>query len=175
MRPHRRRSRRLAIAATLAVPLLAASGCADDADPADAALDPDSTEVEYRYTDSSVEPRYHRSYTITVADGEARMVVDVYGDELHDVTEAVDDATWADLIDRLDALHVGDAGGADGCSGGTARDLVVTDAEHPPDDPAVRAALDVCGGDGEAAADAVDDAIAPILGLFDTETLLATG
>ena len=62
--------------------------CASDADPADEAveLDPASATVEYHYQDSSVPPEYHRSYTLTVTQGEADLVVDSYGDVLHDET-----------------------------------------------------------------------------------------
>lgn len=167
MRPHRRLSRPIAVAAILA------AACSGEAGGA-AGIDLATAQVEYRFNDSSVPPEYHRSYTVTVADGEARMVVDSYGDELHDVTAPVDDETWADAIERLEALDVRTRRAEDGCTGGTSRELRVTDADHATDEPALEVYTEVCNG-GEDEADAVDAAVAPVLALFDTETLLATG
>ena len=53
--------------------------------------------------------------------------------------------------------------------------LQATDAEHPASDPAVSVQVEVCGGEGEAAADRIDAVVAPILDRFDMERLLATG
>ena len=39
----------------------------------------ETTQIEYRYGDSSVAPDYHRSYTITVTDTAKKIVVDSYG------------------------------------------------------------------------------------------------
>lgn len=166
----------LVAALVAAVVAMLLGACAGEArDPATTDLDPATAMVEYRYNDSSVPPEYHRSYTITVQEGEARMVVDSYGDELHDVTESVDDEVWSDLLARVGALEVGGGRASDGCSGGTSREMQATDAEHPPSDPAVRARAEVCGGDGEADAEAIDAAIEPVLARFDTDELLATG
>jgi len=71
---------------TLLVLLVAASCGGDDDRRPDAA----TLTVTYRYQDASVPPEYHRSYDVIVGDGEARVVVDSYGDVLHDVTELVD-------------------------------------------------------------------------------------
>lgn len=143
-----------------------------DAGPTD--LDPATAEVEYRYNDSSVAPEYHRSYTITVRDGEARMVVDSYGDVLHDVTEEVDGETWTELLDEVGAVRVRDPEPSSECAGGTSREVLVTDAEHPASDPAVLGHAEVCGGTGADDASIIDAAIEPVLALFDTEELLAT-
>lgn len=40
------------------------------------------TQVSYSYIDSSVPPRYHRSYTITITESSITVVVDSYGDVL---------------------------------------------------------------------------------------------
>ena len=151
--------------------------CADEAgeDLGATDLDPATAEVEYRFNDSSVAPEYHRSYTITVQGGEARMVVDSYGDELHDVTEPVDDEVWTDLLARVAALPPTGGEPSDDCTGGTSRELQATDVKHPPGDPAVLVRAAPCGGEGEEDADAIDAAVEPVVALFDTEELLATG
>ncbi len=154
---------------------LAIGACAQEADDAGtSAVDPASAAVEYRYNDSSVPPEYHRSYTITVQDGEARMVVDSYGNELHDVTEPVDDEMWTELVDRVAAVRGRASGPSSECDGGTSRQLQLTDADHPATDPALRVHAEVCGGTGTDDARTIDAAIEPVLGLFDTEELLAT-
>jgi hypothetical protein len=155
----------------LCVPLLLGA-CSDDG--GGAQPDPDTAVVTYRFIDSSVPPDYHRSYTLTVADGEARMVVDSYGDELHDVTQPVDDATWSELLDRATPLDGVDEDGDDGCVGGTSHRLRVTDADHPDDDPVVAASVYRCQG-GEEQAAALADAVRPVLDQFDLGTLLAPG
>lgn len=164
------------LAIVLVVPLLLAA-CADEGgDRLTGDLDPASAVVEYRYRDSSVPPEYHRSYTLTVGAGEARVVVDAYGDELHDVTEPVSDADWRALLDRVEAVDPGTGGadGEDGCAGGTGRALRVTDAGHGDDAPALDVSVEVCNG-GEQQADALDEVVAPVLDRFDMSTLLATG
>lgn len=177
MRSHHRLRLPAAAVVVLAGALLVASSCADDAGAGAVALDPATTRVEYRFHDSSVPPEFHRSYSISVADGEARMVVDVYGDEIHDVTATVDDETLARLVDGIEALDVRTSRARDGCTGGTARELMATDADVDDADavPALEVYTEVCGGAGESDADAIDAAVAPVRDLFDTETLLASG
>jgi hypothetical protein len=150
----------------------AVAGCGDEAGSAPT-VDADTAVVEYRFTDSSVPPEYHRSYTLTVADGEARIVVDSYGDVLHDETEAVDDATWTELLDNVQELDSLGDGADDQCDGGTSHELVVTDGEHPDGDPAVAAHVGVCGGSGRDDADQLEGAVQPALHLFDMDVLLA--
>jgi len=48
------------------------------------ALVPNATEIEYRFSDSTVAPEYHRSYTVTARSDDASIVVDSYGDALHE-------------------------------------------------------------------------------------------
>ena len=175
----RRRTSSTAALAGLAVLVGAATAgaCASDADPADEAveLDPASATVEYHYQDSSVPPEYHRSYTLTVTQGEADLVVDSYGDVLHDETAPIDEAAWEDLLAAVSEDGLSGGGAADGCSGGTGRDLRATDVDHPASDPAVAVSIEVCGGDGEDAAARVDAVVEPILARFDMAALLASG
>jgi len=47
-------------------------------------MKPETTKIIYSYGDSSVPPQYHRSYTITVTNEKLHIVVDSYGDILHE-------------------------------------------------------------------------------------------
>lgn len=160
----------------LVVPALLPACAGETGDSVIGGLDPATAVVEYRYSDTSVPPEFHRSYTLTVRDGEARVVVDVYGDELHDVTEPVSDTDWRALLDRVERLGAGiGRGDADiGCDGGTGRSLLVTDADHGDDAPALDASVYVCNG-GERQAEMLEDVVGPVLERFDMSTLLATG
>jgi hypothetical protein len=120
-----------------------------------------------------VPPEYHRSYTVAVADGEARIVVDSYGDTLHDETEDVDEGTWTELLDRVEQLDGLGDDPDDDCDGGTSHELQVTDGEHSDRDPAVAADVGVCGGTGRDDADRIERAIRPALDLFNMDLLLA--
>ncbi|HEY8523946.1 MAG TPA: hypothetical protein VIL48_03215 [Acidimicrobiales bacterium] len=174
-RPALRRRRLLPLAGAAAALALAAAGCGDDGagNGGAPAVDPASAVVEYHFQDSSVPPEHHRSYTLTVEPSGARIVVDSYGDVLHDERAPVDDATWSQLIAAVEGVDGLGGGGADDCAGGTAHDLWVTDGEHGNDDPAIAAHVPVCGGDGREDADRVERAVRPALDLFDMETLLA--
>jgi hypothetical protein len=170
--PSRRRRRLLPLAAAAWVLAPVVAGCSDDAGSVPT-VDPDTAVVEYRFTDSSVPPEYHRSYTLTVTDGEARIVVDSYGDVLHDETEDVDAATWTELLDHVERVDgLGDEPDDD-CDGGTSHELRVTDGEHSESDPAVGAHVGVCGGSGRSDADQLEQAVQPALDLFDMDVLLA--
>jgi len=170
--PSWRRRRLLAWAGAAGVLATAVAGCGDDAGSAPS-VDADTAVVEYRFTDSSVPPEYHRSYTLTVAGGEARIVVDSYGDVLHDETAAVDDATWTALLDDVEQLDGLGDDPDDQCDGGTSHELQVTDRDHADGDPAVAAHVGVCGGSGRDDADQVERAVQPALDLFDMDLLLA--
>lgn len=133
------------------------------------ALDPATTEVVLAFTDSSVAPEYHRSYTLTVSAKGVHVVVDSYGDVLHDVTEDVPEEQWdafvADLPDRLDALPEPQAD--DGCAGGTGTELTVTEGGDE-----VYAGEDhSCSQEFQAPAQAL---VAPFGDLVDLDALRAT-
>ena len=54
----------------------------------------------FRYRDSSVPPRYHRSYTITASAKQCRVVVDVYGKNIVDKTYEIKKG----MFDKLKVL-----------------------------------------------------------------------
>jgi hypothetical protein len=84
--------------------------------------------VEYHFHDSSVPPPYHRSYTLLVVPGAARVIVDSYGDVLHDERLDLDALTWERCVTA--AASLAELPGVefdDGFTGGTADRLVVRD------------------------------------------------
>lgn len=54
-------------------------------------------QIVYHFQDASVPPPYHRSYVITVREGESHVVVDSYGDVLADTSYALSAAAWENL------------------------------------------------------------------------------
>lgn len=97
----------------------------DEPDTFDDALGPS---VEYRFHDSSVPPPYHRSYTLLVLPDAARVVVDSYGDVLHDVRIDIDAGTWERCAAAAASLaEIPGVEFDDGFTGGTADRLVVRD------------------------------------------------
>lgn len=132
-------------------------------------LDPDLTQIDYRFTGPSVEPKYHRSYSLIASAGEANIVVDSYGDVLYDETAPIDDETWRALVRAAASLDIPSSGDSDDCVGGGFRELLVTEGG----DPILDVAVNVCGDESQAQVDVVDGFMAPLLALFDMETLLA--
>ena len=148
-------------AAVAAIAVLAlAAGCGDDDGPlTPATLGPEAV-VEYRYGDASVPPQYHRSYTLTITRTEVHAVVDSYGDVLAETTVPLPAEVWDRLAARVARLSgISDDDGDDGCTGGTSRELTVTDG----DSVVVDADVSVCGGSGSDDADRIDDAVAPVI------------
>jgi hypothetical protein len=145
-----------------------AVGCGDDDSGDDVTLSDDAV-IEYHFGDSSVPPEVHRSYTLTIDRTEVHAVVDSYGDLIGEDTVPLPDEVWTGLADNLDAvtdLDVSDDD--DGCSGGTSRELTITDG----DDEVVDVAFSVCGGSNESAAGELDDYVAPVIDAFpDWESL----
>jgi hypothetical protein len=155
------------------VMLLLPTACGDDDAPngaeRDVELDPATATLVYRFNDSSVPPEYHRSYTLTADASSANLVVDSYGDVLHDVTEPNVVDVWQRTIDAsqdlADLADVTD----DGCTGGTSEELRVLDeADHA----VVDARVDHCGSSSDRQ---LAPAIADLLALFDVDELLQTG
>jgi|CXWK01.1.fsa_nt_gi hypothetical protein len=128
----RHRTTRVTAACALLALLAAALGaCGTNLRTADSTeLDPATTEVVLHFHDSSVPPPYHRSYVLTVSDGQVHAVVDSYGDVLHDVTEPVPRAEWVAFLDGLDdelATMPDPEQSDEACTGGTSIDFTVND------------------------------------------------
>ncbi len=158
---------RAAVLLCAALTLVAACGVDDPKREESAGLDPASTTVEFVFTDASVPPEHHRSFTLTVADGTGTVVVDAYGDEIDRDERPVDDEAVTELVEAfnsgdLDAAF--DTEGAD-CDGGTSLELTLDDG-----DTRESTEVDDCGG-GSRAADDLRAAVAGLLASFDIAEL----
>ncbi len=61
-------------------------------------------QIEYRFSDSSTPPMYHRSYTITINAQQVECVVDVYGTELANETYPIDETRFRELVTKTSSL-----------------------------------------------------------------------
>ncbi|MGB3713694.1 MAG: hypothetical protein WA996_04615, partial [Candidatus Promineifilaceae bacterium] len=80
-------------------------GCNDGSDQPDLKMiEKDIQELTYRFGDASVPPEYHRSYSVSITPGEARIVVDSYGDILAerevDISTGLFEAVVASLVEK---------------------------------------------------------------------------
>ena len=156
--------RRLPLLLVLLPLVLAVGGCGgddDDDEPSESTGElSDSATIEYHYGDSSVPPEYHRSYTLTITKDEVHAVVDSYGDVLHDVTEPLPAAVWAELRDTADTvLDLDIEEDAEPCAGGTTRGLEIDDGGTM----LVDVSFGACGGSNGEAETRVDRWIRPVI------------
>jgi len=95
-------------------------------------MEKDIREIVYRFGDASVPPQYHRSYTITVTAGQARVVVDSYGDVLAEQAYEITREEFEDIVRSLSRHRIGRAelGEDEGCTGGTTETIRYSDATH---------------------------------------------
>ena len=89
----------------------------------------DIREIVYCFGDASVPPQYHRSYTITVTPGQARVVVDIYGDVLAEKGYEITREEFEDIVRSLSRHRIGRAelGEDEGCTGGTTETICYSD------------------------------------------------
>lgn len=152
------------------VAVLALVGCGDDGDDA-VELDPATTTVEVRFSDSSVPPEYHRSFVLTADADEVAVAVDAYGEPIGDASGATPPDVWTDVVtaievggDDLRRSFTAD----DGCAGGTSLDVTVADGG----DEAIAVSIGACSDDDAAAArDAWGRALAPLAAVVDLDGL----
>lgn len=79
------------------------------------------TKIIYHYYDSSVPPKFHRSYTITVTSDRVRIIVDSYGEIIND-KEFEADSNQFEMIKkslRINKIQKGKKIESKGCTGGT--------------------------------------------------------
>lgn len=119
----------------MAVALLSLGACGGNDNPGGGAdmgpLDPETTQVEAHFRDSSVPPEYHRSWTLTLDREQVHLVVDSYGDTIAEETVAMPAGPWAEFVEELpDALQDLDEPESveRGCTGGTGMTLDATEA-----------------------------------------------
>ena len=136
----------------------------------DATATADDTVVTYQFQDSSVPPRYHRSYTLTFDRQQAHIVVDSYGEILADQTVEMDPAAWEQVTSALDTvgnLQVQEP--AQGCTGGTGFVVQV--------DRGGSRVVDIdgyaCGGVNSQASEQVSTWVGPVRSLFPSMDQLA--
>ena len=89
----------------------------------------DIREIVYCFGDASVPPQYHRSYTITVTPGQARVAVDSYGDVLAEKAHEITREEFEDIVRSLSRHRIGSAelGEDEGCTGGTTETIRYSD------------------------------------------------
>ena len=150
----------LAITAALAATL---AGCASNAkgsgpEMTDSGLPPTAT-VSYHFQDSSVPPKYHRSYTLTFDRNQAHVVVDSYGDVLADRTAPMTEAAWTTVSNNFPAIrNITVREPEQGCVGGTGFGLKVVDSGAA----VFSLQASVCGGANSDAARRVRDWVQPV-------------
>lgn len=170
------RPRRLVVAA-LALPLLLAS-CGDDdgsggdttttSAPSGEAI----TEAGFHFRDSSVPPEYHRSWTLTVTEDQAYVVVDSYGDVVGEETVDLPPGVWEDVqagVAALEGDEADDVSDDEACAGGTGAEVWARTA----DEELFEMDADHCGPGNETVSDRWKEPFAPVLELFDMDTLTA--
>lgn len=126
------------------------------------------TTVVYEFHDASVPPEYHRSYTVTVTDGTATVVVDSYGDVIAQDTKPIDAAAWAATTSAAAALAGTPSSEQTGCTGGTADEVTALDGAGAE---VVHVFIDHCG---DPAPQDLSTVVASVLPLFDLATMTAT-
>ena len=137
--------------------LMAVTSCSSAADNGADDLGTDAV-ITYQFLDSSVPPRYHRSYELRISSAESRIVVDSYGDVLADDTVRTDPAVWAELGSTLDDVSGLRAEPVqEGCTGGTVTSVTVVDVDRVLAD----LVLEECGSVNAANAEAVQAWISP--------------
>lgn len=149
--------------AVLTIGLALGAACGDDSTGSVESIDlSDDATIEYVFTDSSVPPEFHRSYTLTIESDDVHAVVDSYGDEIGETSAPVTEGLWGSLALQADEMaKIEPDEAADGCAGGTKRDLTVVDR----DETVIDLSFSVCEGNEDQAA-RVDAYIDPVIAVI---------
>jgi len=88
-------------------------------------------EIVYRFTDASVPPEYHRSYTIKVTANRVHIVVDSYGDVLADKDYEIPSSQFNGLLDffKKNMIRNCTLDKGDGCTGGTSNKISLSNGK----------------------------------------------
>jgi len=84
------------------------------------------TEIIYNFGDSSVPPKYHRSFTIKATDNSISLQVDSYGEILVDTAFSLTEEEFSKLIDNAKECSLKSQSMKEikeGCSGGTSKSV----------------------------------------------------
>lgn len=173
-RSDRRRAPRLA--AVLTALLLAVAACGDDGGGGSATTTAPSgeeiTEAGFHFGDASITPERHRSWTLTVTDGMAYLVVDSYGDVVGEDAAVVPAAMWADLQAGVAGLaEARSESDEEDCDGDGATSAEVWAREGEAD--RFQMSVSVCGSGNRGTAESWRAPFDPVLDLFDLEALTA--
>lgn len=81
--------------------------------------------IVYRFGDSSVPPRFHRSYTIVVTKNKAKIEVDSYGDIVNNCEIEITENQFIEIIEKIKSAEISNCSKVKnpGCSGGTSESL----------------------------------------------------
>ena len=84
------------------------------------------TKIVYRYDDSSVPPKYHRSYKIEATDNKISIVVDSYGQILAQEEFPIIANQFSELVVYLNEKRLHNTKNTEsmGCTGGTGENIV---------------------------------------------------
>ncbi len=85
-----------------------------------------ATEIVYSFGDSSVPPRYHRSFTIKANVNSISLIVDSYGDVLVDTAFVLSEQEYKKLVDYTIECELKNQVKKEieeGCSGGTSKSV----------------------------------------------------
>lgn len=162
------KSRALLAAAAVLATAAVAGGCS--AEPAHQ-FDPAATTIVYEFTDSSVPPEYHRSFTLTVEGGIGTIVVGTYDEETARDEQEVSSAVVEDLVAAYNAGDLADVFDVklpddNGCGGGQTFELTFDDGSEEASTTIYR-----CSDESEEPALALAAVADPLLDPFDIDTL----
>lgn len=85
--------------------------------------------IIYQFHDSSVPPKYHRSYVITVICSMVKIVIDSYGEILADREYEITEEQFVNIVESLrkNGIKNMELGGNENCIGGTGESISVSD------------------------------------------------
>jgi hypothetical protein len=100
--------------------------------------------IHYSFRDSSVPPRFHRSYKIRITSKNIAITVNSYGDELANENYDLATEEFNKLIETINAaeLVAGSVDAEPGCTGGTGEKLII----KQNDIQVYKGTIDNCGG-----------------------------
>ncbi|HOK38920.1 MAG: hypothetical protein WHW07_02350 [Bacteroidales bacterium] len=87
----------------------------------------DFDSIKIKYIDSSVPPKYQRSYTFFATENSIRLTVDSYGNILNDTTITITKIQFNEIRQTVESsnLKIQKEKKNNGCTGGTAREIVL--------------------------------------------------
>lgn len=161
------------IVAAVALPLaLLAAAC--DPDEPDV-VDPSSYQaasatIDVHFTDSSVPPEHHRSWSLSADSEQVRAEVTSYETPLADNTATLAGSEWEAMMTRFDRIAaMDDVTNDDGCAGGTTLTVELSDADRSDS-----LTIAPCGGDGLDQRDEVLELLTPLTDAVELQRLIDT-